>query len=126
MRVECPSCQASYDLPPQARLRIVRCARCGHEWRVAEPEATAATAAASLPAPRAGLPVVPPADARQVDPLAVAGMSEPQAAPGRIRLAWLLTLVVWAGLLGLAIVFHRPIMAAWPPSARIYNAVGLS
>lgn len=34
MRIACPNCAAVYDVPDQAlvRPRVLRCARCGHEW----------------------------------------------------------------------------------------------
>src|SRR3974390_1113749 len=34
MRIDCPSCQAAYDVPDRllSAGRTVRCARCGGEW----------------------------------------------------------------------------------------------
>ena len=41
MRIDCPSCHASYDVPDRLLRsgRTVRCARCGAEWSPGEDDA---------------------------------------------------------------------------------------
>jgi predicted Zn finger-like uncharacterized protein len=72
MRISCPSCATEYDVPDAAlagRNRMMRCARCGHQWR--GPAADVAVARVAEPAleplPEAlpePLPEAPPAPAR--------------------------------------------------------------
>ncbi len=46
--------------------------------------------------------------------------------PSRARVAWLISLLAVAVLLLLAVVLRNEISAAWPPSVRVYRAVGLA
>ncbi len=151
MRITCPACDAAYDVP-DARIaggRAVRCARCGSDW---VPLADTAPPPQALPLPD---PVPPadaaPSQTVQAAPVAAvavpaattlaspaATMPPPTApalpsspAPARARpsppilLAWaasflLLGFLVWAG-----IAWRAGIMHAWPPSERLYAALGL-
>lgn len=45
---------------------------------------------------------------------------------GGLVLAWLVTLVVLVGAAWGAVAFRVPIAQAWPPSQRVYDALGLS
>jgi hypothetical protein len=40
--------------------------------------------------------------------------------------AWALTVVVLIGLVAAGVVGRRSVMAAWPPSMRLYGLIGLS
>jgi hypothetical protein len=56
-------------------------------------------------------------------------MTSPQPPPrGRLALAaaWTVSLLVALGLLAAAYVWRADIMAAWPPSTRLYAAFGLA
>ncbi len=152
MRITCPACDAAYDVP-DVRIavgRTVRCARCGSDWvPLAD---TAPPPPQLLPVPDPGLPAaapsqpVPAASAAAVAIPAATTAAFPEAAmlpattfapqsppaPARARspavpvlLAWagslaLLGLLVWAG-----IAWRAGIMHAWPPSERLYAALGL-
>lgn len=151
MRITCPTCDAAYDVP-DARIaggRAVRCARCGSDW---VPLADTAPPPQALTLPDAVLPVgaalgqtVQAAPAATVAvpaattlafpaatmPPPIAPALPPSPAPARARpsppilLAWtasflLLGFLVWAG-----IAWRAGIMHAWPPSERLYAALGL-
>jgi predicted Zn finger-like uncharacterized protein len=156
MRIACPACEATYDVPDAmlaGGTRMVRCARCGNEW---SPQATSA---APLPpeepeAPdadffRGPLPSVKPVAAPPAEP-EPPGRHEPRLNPLRPRaearlpeppplppeepprrsragavVAWVLSLLVLAAAGGAAVTWRAQVMAAWPPSERVFSAVGL-
>jgi predicted Zn finger-like uncharacterized protein len=128
MRITCPSCAATYDVPA-SRLKpgkLVRCARCGGEWLpvhdaeevVSSPapvaEQSLLEAAPELVAP---LPTV-----TAMDRLAA---SRPRGASraGLIG-AWALTLVVLIGAIAATISWRDAVIRLWPPSGRILAATG--
>jgi predicted Zn finger-like uncharacterized protein len=146
MRIACPSCSATYDVPDSLVTvgRVVRCARCGGDWTPVE-----GTPVQDLdPPPRAAAPPPPPREptAAVVDRVAAEETAEPQAtaeSPGpsamdklaahpaspqsrlRLRLAWaasllLIVLAAWS-----AYSWRSQIVTAWPPSARVYAALGM-
>ncbi len=150
MRIVCPDCAAAYEVPDGmlAARRPVRCARCGGEWLPAEEPAAAGVPmqpAVMEPPPtpldvagRAGATVLdrPAAEPAYDDLLEphVEGASPPLPVPMRpsrrtatvVRLAWggsllLLVAIAWA-----AYTWRTSIMQAWPPSERIYAALGLA
>lgn len=63
MRIACPSCSAAYEVPESLLAsgpRLLRCARCGHQFQASMPAAPAAAPAApaqAAPAPAAPSPV---------------------------------------------------------------------
>jgi predicted Zn finger-like uncharacterized protein len=149
MRIDCPSCNAAYDVPEDRLVagRAVKCARCAGMWtpvpalspqQAREPGLTAAPVAE----PRAGvehdpdaaeLPGILPAAAAVPEalpaPPAIAPLSSPAPARRRskapLAAAWLLTIAVLAGLGWAAFDRRAVIMEAWPPSIRVYAALGL-
>jgi predicted Zn finger-like uncharacterized protein len=149
MRIVCPACDATYDVP-EAMLargaRKVRCARCGNEWApsAAAPHAQLELEAApdaALPDEDFDLPQVPETDPlgrhepRLIPPRQrperIAGPREPEAdlppARGSRRaiVAWVLTVLVLAAGGAAAVLWRAQVMATWPPSERVYSAVGL-
>lgn len=53
---------------------------------------------------------------------------EPVVAPGGSGSAlrsWLASLAILVVLTGLVLVLHKPISQAWPPSQRLYHALGI-
>jgi hypothetical protein len=48
-----------------------------------------------------------------------------QDPPSRGRIAWLASILVLALILLLGVMFRNAISSAWPPSLRLYQAVGL-
>jgi predicted Zn finger-like uncharacterized protein len=155
MRIVCPSCSAAYDVPDSLVRagRVVRCARCDGEWTPVEasavpPEEVLAApmdelatvppeeeppgpppADPALPVPEAHVPETPAnriaAAPRQsaMDRL-VAQSTRPQSST-HLRLAWVASLVLLVLAAGAAYTWRAQIIAAWPPSAHAYAALGL-
>jgi predicted Zn finger-like uncharacterized protein len=138
MRIVCPSCSAAYDVPDSLVTagRTVRCARCHGDWApvaavpvpVPEPEVELAAVEPAVPAP----PAVPAIDngamlsaARPsaMDRLAAHPVGPPSRS--RLRLAWAASLVVLILLVVGGYAWRDQIVAAWPPSARMYAAFGM-
>jgi predicted Zn finger-like uncharacterized protein len=128
MQIVCPACAAAYEVP-MTLLRpgkAVRCARCAGEW-VPSPaasdgpmDALAQTASAAAPAsefvPEVNRPSRRPPTPRPLP-------ARPNVA---LRIAWAASVVVVL-LLGWAAYAERTvIMQAWPPSIRLYAALGLA
>lgn len=122
MRLVCPHCDAAYDVPPAllAGRRAVRCARCGREWtEQTEPADGVADAAVPAEVPSGPTPRAP------------ISVLEPMALPLRprgaaVRFGWagsmlLLALGAWS-----VVTWRADVMHAWPPSGRLYSALGLT
>jgi predicted Zn finger-like uncharacterized protein len=142
MRVVCPSCRATYEVPDTllgGAKRRLRCNRCGHEW-LPEPRETVTGAEPEAPRVRAGsltAPAAPDPEPRSAAQLrSVLGDARPVEFERRLAqrsrnggavvlLGWLLSLLVLAGLGFAAYAWREDIIAAWPPSERVYLAVGL-
>jgi predicted Zn finger-like uncharacterized protein len=142
MRIVCPFCSAAYDVPEDLLVgrQAVRCARCAQEWQPDLP-------ALADPQPAPDQEVVTRLDAPQPPPRLRAGaalpmrrdmtgdwaidrlMAAPQPPPrGRLALAaaWTASVIVVLGVLAAGYVWRAEIMAAWPPSARLYATFGLA
>ena len=135
MRLDCPSCAASYDVPDAklAGRKTVRCARCGHQWapsQASAPGATPATPRSPASWPNPDWPDPDWADRGRARTAAGPSRLAPPAAPrpGRLglRLAWAATGLVLAIGLAAAFVWRTEIVRAWPPSLRVYAALGLA
>ena len=151
MRIVCPSCQAAYEVPDAilaAGPKLVRCARCGTEWTppplaapIATEQVVTEPAAPAAAEPQAGLPP-PRAEPRlssfrqrpppvaDVPPAGGAdhGLPPEPARPPPLYaaiLGWVLSVALLAGLGWAAVTWRASVMAAWPPSERVYMAVGL-
>jgi len=184
MRIACPNCSAEYDVPESllaAGPRLLRCARCAHQFEAALPraetpptqhEAPAARPEAPHPAgpapatppdqPQAPPPAPPPDDlappdlaadnaaapppleataplvdrppptrgpARHspIDPRA-ATAPPPRAArrfAATVAVAWVASLAVIFAAGWATYTYHEEITAAWPPIARLYQALGI-
>jgi predicted Zn finger-like uncharacterized protein len=130
MRIECPSCDATYEVPDHllGGTRMLRCARCGHEWAPAGIAVPAAAEAADVPSP----PVRPPDPAPERDLWADAqlrpdlDMDPPERGRALVVAAWVVSLVVLAGAVAAAYGYRDVVMQAWPPSTRVYAALGLA
>lgn len=138
MRIVCPSCQATYEVPEAliAGGKAVRCARCGAEWAPLLPPP-----AAPPPTPTPTPPPAPEEPLRAEPPLVARPRSidtaddarpppwndEIEFTPRRqgALIAWLVSLLVLAALIGAALLFRSAVMGVWPPSMRLYAALGL-
>ncbi len=132
MRIACPACAATYDVPDErlAPGRLVRCMRCGADWAPLAMVAAPVAAPQPLPEPEPPPSMPPPA------PVALAPQPEPRAPEPRTRrpsrgnrplaLAWLLSLAVLAAGAWLAVNRRPDVVSVWPASERAYMALGLS
>jgi predicted Zn finger-like uncharacterized protein len=150
MRIVCPNCSATYEVPEAILAgtpRMVRCARCGTEWL---PEAAAEPAPLipeppspsddSPPIPMPSPPPEPKPGARREPKLSSyrprSGVIEDderlpprdyESLPSRrgALIGWVLSGVLLAAIGWSAVSFRSQVMAAWPPSERVYGALGL-
>ena len=143
MRITCPNCAAVYDVPAErlAGGRTVRCARCGSGWvpptdeSALEPPPAPAMApeAAEPEPPEAAMPsLLKPEPASPPAPAAAAGGLRGRLLAVRLPLPVSPVLLAWAGslmLLGVLvwamIAWRSGVMRVWPPSERLYSALGL-
>jgi predicted Zn finger-like uncharacterized protein len=125
MIVSCPSCGTRYLVDPAALGpvgRVVRCARCQHEWHERPPEDLPRRIA--LVEPSSG-----PAFAEPNSIPETPTVGKVPALPGRRgRFKWLgwaalATLVVGLGIFAAA--NREQVVASWPPAARLYGLVGM-
>ena len=145
MRIECPACEARYEVP-DTRLapgRPVRCARCGRDWTPLaaspavppspQPPAVAPSGeftASVLDEPHA-VPIRPPhpfiaatrppTHSDDLLPVAVG----PKRRSTALVAAWVVSVAAVVAAVVLAVVLREPIARAWPPSMRVYDALGL-
>lgn len=71
MRIACPNCAAAYEVPDTALAsgpRLLKCARCGHQFQAALPEAPKPEAAEPPPPPEAAAPAPPPPEPPPPEP----------------------------------------------------------
>ena len=147
MRIVCPACDATYDVPDAllaGGARKVRCVRCGSEW-----VPTGMTVAPlAFEEPRAETPAYrPPPEPPPLEPLArveprlhplrprheaareMAGPILEEApsprANGTAMAAWGVSLAVLVALGVAAVQWRAEVMAAWPPSERLFAVLGL-
>jgi predicted Zn finger-like uncharacterized protein len=137
MRLACPSCQAAYEVPDVlvgAAGRRMRCVRCATEWiggapvppppREVEKPAVVERAAAPVAASPAGASAARESWSADRRP-------EPRPAPVRrtrgltVALSWLLTFAVLGTAAAACYKWRAEVMTAWPPSQRVYAALGL-
>jgi predicted Zn finger-like uncharacterized protein len=141
MRLSCPQCQTEYEVPESAlvgRPRTLRCADCGTKWKtpalpeVAEPADAEIAAGSDAALPEAIEPVIVEPDFDPAPDVAAtpAPLSASRSAPAKpdprkpnrgLGLSFLLVLL----LIAIMLAEHRTIGHAWPPSLRLFNALGL-
>lgn len=151
MRIVCPSCQATYEVPEKLlgdAPRKVRCARCGDAWvptpapspPAAPPQPSAAVASPPPPdppepEPEPELPPPPPVLAEpppSVVPRPELKLASPPAPrPGKglvllAALAWTASLALLVGGGWAAVAWRTEIMALWAPSRRVFALLGLA
>ncbi len=120
MRIVCPACTAIYDVP-EARLapgRAVRCARCGTDWLPLAAEALPLQPAEEMS------PSVP--EPARAPPPSLAGTAKPRRADAVALAGWAVSLALLAALGWGGVRWRDSVMRAWPPSERLYAALGLA
>ncbi|MBW8270122.1 zinc-ribbon domain-containing protein [Caldovatus aquaticus] len=150
MRLTCPNCAASYDVPDHllagAVRRPVRCTRCDAVWTPSATETEAPAPAAPAPEPRqaapggsAGIPSAAAGGAAVAGEmpssrppwrleLSPAAPEEAQTAGGGARLAlaaaWLASLALVAGGAAALWAWRDEVGALWPPARRLFSWLG--
>lgn len=153
MRIVCPSCSAAFEVP-ELRLapgQAVRCARCGTDWtplagpepaveseptvliRVAKPAEQLLPASGSEPTVVFQPALVVQDMASLVQDAPPAGKRRPirdglnlvAAAGPALVASWVVSIAAVAGLVWAAVAWRGDVMNAWPPSERLYMALGL-
>ncbi len=142
MILSCPSCKTRYNVDPAALRegKSVRCAQCGNKWHQdppddlpillepepeldREPDLDSETEPETKPNPETGETV-------EADPVEVPDVVQscPANQPQKpvSRLGWVVLAIVVVSILGAGIIFRNSIATAWPPSARLYEALWLS
>jgi len=151
MRISCPVCSTSYEVPDPMLPggRKVRCAKCGHQWvpRPAAPHAPpparrpiVEAAAETPPRGRSGeapasTPPLPPTGPLSPDAHRATIQIDPDEAPMQppprqrtstgVWVGWAASVGIWALVLWAAYAYRAQVMDAWPPSQRLYAALGL-
>jgi predicted Zn finger-like uncharacterized protein len=140
MLIECPKCEAGFDVPERLmrdRTRPLRCGQCGTVFATPEPPAPEPEPLAPrAPEPPAPAPMVeeprpaPTLVAEEPRPEPSAAADSPpeaanEASSRALRAAWVasVALVLGGGLA--AIIKRDAVMEAWPPAARLFAALGL-
>ncbi|WP_158272168.1 DUF3426 domain-containing protein [Marinicauda salina] len=135
MIVTCPSCDTRYraeDDALSARGGRVRCASCGHSWKV-EAEALTLSEAVDVPAveetPLKAEPVsAPTLQARPLKPHElIRRRAEVRRRNARLAVSgvgWLGVAAMFAVMLGGAWIMRVDIMRVWPQSSAAFAAVG--
>ena len=136
MHITCPACAATYEIPETLLRpgRRVRCAQCGEEWiplgeaPEAMPDQTA-IAAPPQPAEKPHSSLDPPRPAASERSLRAPADSQPERRPRTHPILWLgwaasvaiVVFALWGGM-----HYRASVIAAWPPSERLYAALGLA
>lgn len=140
MLIECPKCEAGFEVPERLlrdRARPLRCGQCGTVFPMPEPPAPEPEPTAfRAPGPTPPAPVVaeprlertPLAEEPRPEPPS-ADDTPPEAATGSasrgLRAAWAASIALLLGG-GLAAIIKRDaVMEAWPPAARLFAVLGL-
>lgn len=133
MRIECPSCQAAYDVPDRLLSpgKTVRCARCGGEWvprAEAPPEPERPRPEPEQAAEQPADMVVAEPEVPRVTAMERLAQQAPRPTSGGkvLRTAWAASFAVLALLFIAAYAARSDVMQAWPPSIRVYSALGLN
>lgn len=144
MRIECPRCTAAYDVPERLLTgrKALRCARCGTEWTAGLPPAPPEEPPEPNEAPPADMIELSPAEVSPPPVRAARSMSLDRPSPTAMQrlvniaeppprpslwpaAAWAASILVLALLAWAAFAWRTDIMQAWPPSTRVYAALGL-
>ena len=122
MILSCTACGTRYLIDPALlgpEGRVVRCAKCGHQWTQTPPEDLPRQVA--LPPLESDFRAIPGA-ARPPGTNLPALPPSPKPRSGVI--AWAVLILIVAGLGGGVVLARHDIVAAWPPAAKLYELAG--
>lgn len=127
MIISCSACSTRYLVDPALigpDGREVRCAKCGHQWVQTPPEDI--PDAPPLPPLQPEIRSVPEDQDATDTPVAsnLPAVPRPPSRRGS-GLAWALLLLLVGVFVG-GVLARQEIMAAWPPSVRLYERLGLA
>lgn len=133
MIVTCPSCETRYRVDPEAitvRSGRVRCAACGHGWKVSEEELTPAEPAKpslrKTPVDSGPKPASPMEAVNPHEVVRKRAETRRQRARKTVESAgWAVVAACCLTVLGAAFLFRVDIVDAFPRSASAYAAIGL-
>jgi predicted Zn finger-like uncharacterized protein len=131
MLIPCPSCGATYDVPDY-RLRPgrrVRCAQCATDWvplEAAEPDNQEPPEVEVRVDDAAGPPAPPAAPAVSAMDRLAAQAEVTQRGKATLRAAWAASLLLIVGCVAVGVVWRSEVMHLWPPSVRLFRALGLA
>lgn len=141
MRIVCPACATTYEVPETwlPPGRAVRCARCDADWMPLAATApiqpapdwippdevpSDAPEPTEAPAPFPPLANKAPRSALRIPLMAVVN---PAPRPEMTALTgWIISLALLAALAWGGVRWRTDVMRAWPPSERLYAALGLA
>ncbi len=131
MRIVCPSCAATYDVPDERLVpgRAVRCAGCGAGWTPRLLQA-AMPVPVLMPVPEEPEPAILTEAADESAPPDPHPVSLPVSPAGRrlsraVAAGWVATVLIVGGAAWAGVTRRDSVMQAWPPTERIYAALGL-
>ena len=124
MILSCTACGTRYLIDPVLLGpdgRVVRCAKCGHQWTQTPPEDLPRQV--ELPPLESDFRAIPGA-ARPPGTNLPALQSQQRPRSGVI--AWAVLLLILGGLVGGAVLARHDIVAAWPPAGKLYELIGFA
>lgn len=125
MILSCPSCNTRYNLEATALKggRAVRCTKCGDTWHPDPPDDLPMVVEVEAGAEDA--PESPPPETVEV-PDVVRRRPALKQKPSAGSAGWIALAAVLAVSMSLLFFFRGGIVAAWPPAARLYQALWLT
>lgn len=132
MILSCPSCNTRYNLDAAA-LRgglTVRCVKCGNSWHQDPPDDMPIVVEVEVEdepeVPEEEESAPEPAQSEKVDvPPVVRRRPALEPETKSLPVAWIVLAATVVALLSIAIGFRDGIASAWPPAARLYEAMWL-
>ena len=142
MRIVCPACATTYEVPETwlPPGRAVRCARCDTDWMPLAAKAAIQPAPDEVPpdwvppdeapldAPEPSAPFPPLVNKAPRSALRIPLMAVVNTTPRKETTAltgWIISLALLAALAWGGVRWRTDVMRAWPPSERLYAALGL-
>jgi predicted Zn finger-like uncharacterized protein len=142
MRIRCPSCSATYEVPDTLveRPRMVRCAKCAHDWLATAIDDDPLPEPAIEEPAETGTPVHEPASHEpELEPAlgptplsAIERLTASLDLSPRIRrrdrmltAAWAISFAALAALGVAGYTKRDALMREWPASKRVYGTLGL-